>query len=130
MNTKKPRTGLLYTQRTIQPVENIVNIEARIERFLKISNIERLKTFSDIGYSNIMRPGLNELLKYLANTEENIDIVVFYSFDRLEREKRRINFVMPRLKKSVEDVIYIKNFPDRSEMDEETREGSEISYFV
>ncbi|MFC4024435.1 recombinase family protein [Oceanobacillus longus] len=130
MNIKKPRTGLLYTQRTIQPVENIVNIEDRIERFLKISNIKRLKTFSDIGYSNLMRPGLNELLKYLANTEENIDIVVVYSFDRLEREKRRINFVMPRLKKSVEDVIYIKNFPDRSEIYEEIREGSEISYFL
>ncbi|WP_249870079.1 hypothetical protein [Oceanobacillus saliphilus] len=119
MLIEPPKQGLLYTQRTIQPVENIINTEERIKRFLILSDIEIVKKFSDIGYANLMRPGLNELLKFIANTEQKIDTIVFYSFDLSGKDRRRIDFVLPRIKKTVENVMWIKNYPNRSRLYEE-----------
>ncbi|WP_067729629.1 hypothetical protein [Oceanobacillus damuensis] len=119
-----PKTGLLYTQRTIQPIDNLIRTEDRIERFLEVSNIKLIKKYSDIGYENLMRPGLNGLLNFLANTEETIDIAVFYSFDPSGRGQRRIQFVMPRIKKTVKDVMFIRNFSDRSVRYDEPLKGN------
>ncbi|MFP3489867.1 hypothetical protein R0K20_19925, partial [Staphylococcus sp. SIMBA_130] len=58
-----------------------------------------------------MRTGLNELIKYLMNTDQTIDLVAFYSFDYLGRDKARLNYVMPRIKKYVTRVMLIENQP-------------------
>jgi DNA invertase Pin-like site-specific DNA recombinase len=103
------KTGLLYTQRIIEVKLPVAEIESEILTYLSQNNINIIKKFSDLGYANRMRPGLNELLKYLVNTNEKIDNVTFYSFDHLRRDKRRVNFMMSRIKEYVEEVIFIEN---------------------
>lgn len=103
------KKGLLYTQRIVEVKHPVAQIETDILNYLSQSNINIKGKFSDLGYANRMRPGLNELLKYLVNTNEKIDIVAFYSFDHLRRDKRRVNFMMPRIKKYVEEIIFIEN---------------------
>ncbi|WP_087974720.1 recombinase family protein [Oceanobacillus rekensis] len=109
MGMETYKTGLLYTQRIAEVKLPVADIETEILTYLSQSNIDILKKFSDLGYANRMRPGLNELLKYLVNTNEKIDIVAFYSFDHLRRDKRRVNFMMPRIKQYVEEIIFIEN---------------------
>ncbi|AXI08307.1 hypothetical protein CUC15_04885 [Oceanobacillus zhaokaii] len=108
-NSYTYKTGIFYSQRVVEKKYNVAAIEDKIFERLNEYNIDIVKKFSDLGYMNLQRPGLNELINYLINLEKNIDVVVFYSFDFLGRDKRRLNFVMPRIKRHVKEVIYIEN---------------------
>ncbi|RDW19659.1 recombinase family protein [Oceanobacillus chungangensis] len=108
-NSYNYKTGIFYSQRIVEKNYNVAAIENKILERLNEYNIDIVKKFSDLGYLNLQRPGLNELITYLINLESNIDVVAFYSFDFLGRDKRRISFVMPRIKRYAKEVIFIEN---------------------
>lgn len=95
---------------------NVAEIENNIVTYLHANDLEVVKKFSDLGYYNPMRTGLNELIKYLMNTNQHIDVVAFYSFDYLGRDKMRLRYLLPRIKEYVPQVMLIENqtslYPD------------------
>ncbi|MDO6448861.1 recombinase family protein [Oceanobacillus profundus] len=111
MSSHNYKKAILYSQRIMEENCNVAEIEDDIIKHLHEKNFEVVKKFSDLGYQNRMRTGLNELIKYLMNTDQTIDLVAFYSFDYLGRDKARLNYVMPRIKKYVTRVMLIENQP-------------------
>lgn len=110
------KTGIFYSQRISEKEYNVARIENALIERLQEDNIRITKCFSDFGYRNLHRPGLNSLIQYLINTDHNIDVVVFYSFDHLDRDKRRLHFVLPRIKRLVNEIVRIKNITDYHEI--------------
>ncbi|WP_164670236.1 recombinase family protein [Virgibacillus doumboii] len=111
------KLGLSYNQKSIQSIEQNIEQANQVERYCKSNNIKLIRRYSDYGSPtlNLMRPGLNELLKFLANTDNTIDIVIFNSVDRLERDFRRINTVLPKINKYANEVIIIKKHPSKTQ---------------
>ncbi|WP_156289557.1 recombinase family protein [Oceanobacillus salinisoli] len=113
------KTSILYTIRPVESSEFYAGQEAEIERYSKIHHLFILKKYSDIGYpaTNMKRPALNEMIKFLVHTEENIDTILFYAIQHLEKDMKRIHYVMPIVKKHVNEVTFIKN-PSSNILDE------------
>ncbi|MBP2078800.1 recombinase family protein [Oceanobacillus polygoni] len=109
MSSQSLKKAIFYTQRIMEAKCNVAEIENNIVTHIHAHDMEVVKKFSDLGYYNPMRTGLNELIKYLMNTDQNIDAVAFYSFDYLGRDKMRLQYVMPRIKKYVPQVMLIEN---------------------
>lgn len=120
------KKGIFYSQRIMEKEYNVATIENAIIERLNENNIQIMKRFSDLGFKNLQRPGLNTLVNYLVNSEEMIDVIAFYSFDHLERDKKRLQFVLPRIQKYVKEVIFIHNIKDHYEYRYINNESSSI----
>ncbi|WP_339229311.1 hypothetical protein NSQ77_05230 [Oceanobacillus sp. FSL K6-2867] len=116
MSSHSYKKAILYSQRIMEEKCNVAEIENNIVTYLHANDLEVVKKFSDLGYYNPMRTGLNELIKYLMNTNQHIDVVAFYSFDYLGRDKMRLRYLLPRIKEYVPQVMLIENqtslYPD------------------
>ncbi|WP_010651511.1 hypothetical protein [Oceanobacillus massiliensis] len=115
---KQLKSGIFYTQRMPADMQQTAAIESSIIAYLRTQKIHIIKQFSDLGYENLMRPGLNGLVKYLVHHSEankersskaSIDVVVFYSFDQSGKDKIRLHFITPKIKRYVTEVRFLEH---------------------
>ncbi|WP_085991126.1 recombinase family protein [Oceanobacillus senegalensis] len=105
------KNTLVYS---IRPLESgvIRRRDAVIRRYSEQYQLHIIRTYSDIGYpaSNLKRPALNEMVKYLSETSESIDTILFFAMERFEKDLRRIDYFMPRLKKHVNHILFVQDY--------------------
>lgn len=80
-----------------------------MEEYALQHNIELVGSYSDIGYSgtNLERPELQDMLEFLENTEEKVDVLLLYTVDRLGRDLRNnLNLVL-RISEFVDEVVFV-----------------------
>ena len=74
-------------------------------------NIQIIKKFSDIGYpaSNLKRPALHEMIKFMKNSNEKIDLIYFYGIEQYEKDWIRIKYLESIMSSYVHEIVYIKD---------------------
>ncbi|RKQ35852.1 hypothetical protein [Oceanobacillus halophilus] len=102
------KKGVTYTIRPLKPNEIYVKQEMWLNRMNEMQNIEIVKKYSDISYPaiNPKRPALNEMTRFLSHSEEKMDFVLFFAVEHFEKDRKRINYVLPLIEKHVKEVIF------------------------
>ncbi|WP_379589543.1 recombinase family protein [Oceanobacillus caeni] len=74
--------------RSLEPNEQFTRQEWTMNEHSKKFNIQIIKKFSDIGYpaSNLKRPALQEMIKFMVNSKEKMDLLYFYGIEPYERD--------------------------------------------
>lgn len=89
--------------------ESILYQEKVMEEYCERNNIEIVRQFSDIGYSGktIQRPELLEMLELIESEEVEIDVLLFYTVDRLGRDFRNNISLILEVSKKVKEVVFV-----------------------
>lgn len=89
--------------------ESVRYQEQVMEEYAHNHNMKIVAKFSDVGYSGVhtQRPELIEMLEFLQNSEQKIDVLLIYTVDRLGRDLRNnINLVL-QITDLVKKVIFV-----------------------
>ncbi|PFA67332.1 hypothetical protein CN378_10825 [Bacillus sp. AFS015802] len=106
---------ITYGRKSINPKgfvsekDSIRYQEQVMEEYALNHNMEIVAKYSDIGYSgaNTQRPELIEMLEFLQNEEEKVDVLLFYTVDRLGRDLRNnINLVL-QISDLVKKIVFV-----------------------
>ncbi|MBE4907100.1 recombinase family protein [Bacillus luteolus] len=110
------RKALGYARKSIRPYgiedqnESVQYQIHQIKEYCEVNGLELIETFSDIGYSGVLkhRPELDKMLKLLKNEEENINILVIYTQDRLARDLLTSIELFNEITELVEEVVFVE----------------------
>lgn len=85
----------------MQPQSALDSQEAVACEFAKCNNIDIIKVFSDKGISGTTdnRPNFQEMIKYVENQNNDIQLIIVYKLDRLFRQEQLFNVYEYRLNK-------------------------------
>ena len=106
---------ITYGRKSIKPKgfvndkESIRYQEQVMEEYALNHNMKIVARFSDIGYSGTLtqRPELIEMLEFLENSEEKVDVLLFYTVDRLGRDlKNNINLAL-QVSDLVKKIVFV-----------------------
>ena len=106
---------ITYGRKSINPKgfvsekDSIRYQEQVMDEYALNHNMEIVARYSDIGYSgaNTQRPELIEMLEFLQNEEEKVDVLLFYTVDRLGRDLRNnINLVL-QISDLVKKIVFV-----------------------
>jgi DNA invertase Pin-like site-specific DNA recombinase len=112
---KDRRKGIQYSRKSTKPKgifdekESVQYQEKVMDEYSQHHNIEIVARFSDIGYSGVhsQRPELIEMLEFLENTEEKVDVLLFYTVDRLGRDLRNNVDLVLKISDLVDEVVFV-----------------------
>ncbi|MGE7670111.1 recombinase family protein [Peribacillus sp. NPDC097077] len=109
------RRGIQYSRKSTNPrdfldeKEGIKYQEQVMDEYCIKHNIEIIARYSDVGYSGVhtQRPELLEMLDFLKKSEEKIDVLLFFSVDRLGRDLRNnINLAL-KISGFVNKIVFV-----------------------
>ena len=109
------KRGIQYSRKSTNPrdfldeKEGIKYQEQVMDEYSINHNIEVIARYSDIGYSGVhtQRPELLEMLDFLEKSEEKVDVLLFYSVDRLGRDLRNnINLAL-KVSGFVNNIVFV-----------------------
>ncbi len=85
----------------MQPQSALDSQEAVACEFAKCNNIDIIKVFSDKGISGTTdnRPNFQEMIKYVENQNNDIQLIIVYKLDRLFRHEQLFDVYEYRLNK-------------------------------
>ena len=99
----QPLKAVIYTRVSteMQPQSALDSQEAVACEFAKCNNIDIIKVFSDKGISGTTdnRPNFQEMIKYVENQNNDIQLIIVYKLDRLFRQEQLFNVYEYRLNK-------------------------------
>ncbi|WP_068673375.1 recombinase family protein [Oceanobacillus sp. Castelsardo] len=105
------KKAILYMIRPLEPNEQFTRQEWMMNEYNNTFNIQIIKKFSDIGYpaSNLKRPALQEMIKFMMNSNEKIDLIYFYGIEQFEKDLIRIKYVEPTIRNYIQEILYIED---------------------
>ena len=99
----QPLKAVIYTRVSteMQPKSALDSQEAVACEFAECNNIDVIKVFSDKGISGTTdnRPNFQEMIKYVENQDNDIQLIIVYKLDRLFRHEQLFNVYEYRLNK-------------------------------
>ncbi|MDR3587888.1 MAG: recombinase family protein [Desulfosporosinus sp.] len=109
------QTGIYYARKslflaTMTAEESVKYQVVEIERYSTQNNIKLVNKFSDVGFSgsNTNRPELQEMLRYLRTSTQRINVLLFYSIDRLGRDLVDNITLMKEILNYVDKVVFVR----------------------
>jgi DNA invertase Pin-like site-specific DNA recombinase len=98
----------IYVKGYESELEGVQYQLTRIEDYAEENNFQILETFSDIGYSGVLksRPELNRMLSVLKNREVKVNALILYSQDRLARDLSTSIELMLEITDYVDEIIF------------------------
>ncbi|MBU8789320.1 recombinase family protein [Oceanobacillus caeni] len=105
------KKAILYMIRPLEPNEQFTRQEWTMNEHSKKFNIQIIKKFSDIGYpaSNLKRPALQEMIKFMVNSNEKMDLIYFYGIEQCEKDWIRIKYLESTIRSYVHEIVFIKD---------------------
>lgn len=99
----QPLKAVIYTRVSteMQPKSALDSQESVAREFAECNNIDIIKVFSDKGISGTTdnRPNFQEMIKYVENQSNDIQLIIVYKLDRLFRHEQLFNVYEYRLNK-------------------------------
>ena len=89
--------------------ENVLYQLNHIKDYASRHDIELTETYSDIGYSGVLksRPELNRMLEDLKQQDNHINYLILYSSDRLARDLSTSITLMLEITELVDEIVFV-----------------------